>query len=534
MDIGREIWQTPSTRFPVMNLIRTTLVCLAAILTSHAGQRPNILLIFTDDHTIQAISAYGEERKLVETPNIDRLAREGMLFERCLVPNPICGPSRASVLTGKYSHKHGFYTNETKPFDGTQATFPKALRHAGYQTAVIGKWHLESNPTGFDHWHILPGQGIYYNPPMILNGESVAHEGYVTDIITDLSLEWLRNRDPSRPFLLMSQHKAPHREWAPAIRHLGWDNDRVYPEPPTLFDAYDGDRGRAWHEQDMTLAHSFSPRDAKFQPPAGINPDQLVDWNNYYQPRNKSMREAALEGDELTRWNYNRYMHDYLGTILAVDESVGRLLDYLDAEGLADNTVVIYASDQGFFLGEHGWYDKRWILEESARTPLLVRWPGVTRASSRDPHLTSVIDFAPTFLEAAGLPVPPEIQGRSLVPLLKSEAPSDWRQSFYFHYYEYPVWHKVKPHYGVITDRFKLVHYYKADIDEWELYDRKADPNETRNFINDPQHAETIASLRAELARLRADLEVPDEAPRAAYGKHPFDIPTRWGGPVAR
>lgn len=515
-----------------MKSLHVLVLLLAGTLIAAAKPRPNILLIFTDDHTTQAISAYGEVRKLIDTPHIDRLAREGMLFQRCLVPNPICGPSRASVLTGKYSHKHGFYTNETKPFDGSQTTFPKLLRSAGYQTALIGKWHLESDPTGFDHWHILPGQGIYYNPPMIRNGEKVQHQGYVTDVITELSLDWLKNRDPEKPFLLMSQHKAPHREWAPALRHLGWDQDRKYPEPPTLFDEYDGERGRAWREQDMSLEKSFAPRDYKFSPPAGINDEQLAVWNRYYEPRNKQMREAPPEGRELVRWKYNRYMHDYLGTIKAVDESVGELLKFLDDEGLADNTVVIYSSDQGFFLGEHGWYDKRWILEESARTPLLVRWPGVTTPGSTDASLSSVIDFAPTFLEIAGLPVEKEIQGRSLVPILQAKRPADWRESFYFHYYEYPVWHRVKPHYGVITDRFKLVHYYKPDLDEWELYDRQADPNETRNFIKDPAHAATVASLRGELRRLREELEVPAEAPRSAYGKLPFDLPTRWGGPA--
>jgi arylsulfatase A-like enzyme len=495
---------------------------IGSLLSASAAQQPNILIIFSDDHATQAISAYNESRKLIQTPNIDRIGREGMRFERCLVPNPLCGPSRASVLTGKYSHHNGFYNNETLPFDGSQTTFPKILQQAGYQNAVIGKWHLESDPTGFNHWHILPGQGIYYNPQMILNGQPVKHEGYVTDLITEFSLDWLRKRDPSKPFLLMSQHKAPHREWSPALRHLGWDKDRNYPEPETLFDTYDNDRGLAWYDQTMEIRNHFSDLDLKFVSHESLSDSQLEAWNNYYTPRNKTFFEKNLTGRELIRWRYNRYMHDYLGTIKAVDESVGRLLDYLDEEGIADNTIVIYASDQGFFLGEHGWYDKRWILEESVRTPMLVRWPSRIKPGSVNRDITSVIDFAPTFLDVAGLPMPEEMQGRSLVPLLKGTTPEDWRKSFYFHYYEFPANHKVRPHYGVITDRYKLVHYYLPDVDNWELYDRDKNPQETKNLIHDPTYREIIANLRNELDHLKSSLTVPDQTPRHAYGKAPF------------
>lgn len=502
---------------------------------SAAEGRPNILLIFCDDATTQALSSYGDHRRLLETPNIDRLAREGMRFDRCLVPNSICGPSRATVLTGKYAHRNGFYANESgRPFDGAQPTFPKLLRAAGYQTALIGKWHLESDPTGFDHWHILPDQGAYYNPPMIRDGEPVRHRGYVTDLITDFSLEWLRNRDPSRPFLLMSQHKAPHREWAPALRHLGWDKDRVHPEPATLFDPYDGGRGKAWRDQDMTLLRTFTDRDAKLVAPPGLDPEQRAAWDAYYGPRNAAFRAAAPRGDDLVRWRYQRYLHDYLACLKAVDESVGRLLGYLDEAGLAGNTLVVFSSDQGFFLGEHGWFDKRWILEESLRTPLLARWPGVTKPGSVSGAIVSVLDFAQTFLEAARAPALEGAQGRSLVPLLRGETPADWRRSFYYHYYEYPVWHRVRPHHGVVTDRHKLVHYYKPDLDEWELYDRQVDPAETRNLIGDPAQAGVVAGLRAELARLRAELGVPpaDQEPRHAFGRLPFDTPV--GGPPPR
>jgi arylsulfatase A-like enzyme/endonuclease/exonuclease/phosphatase family metal-dependent hydrolase len=499
--------------------------CFAAAASAAPAQQPNILFIFCDDHTTQAISAYGEKRKLIETPNIDRLARQGILFSRCLVPNSICGPVRATILTGKYSHLNGFYNNETTPFDGAQQTFPKLLQQAGYQTALVGKWHLESDPTGFDHWHILPGQGIYYNPPMIRNGQPVKHEGYTTDLITDFSIDWLKQRDTNRPFMLMSQHKAPHREWAPALRHLGWDNDRVYPEPETLFDDYGNGRGLAWRDQDMTLEQAFNDRDAKLVPPPYLTPEQRTVWDAYYEPRNEAFRQANPQGKDLVRWRYQRYMHDYLGTIKAVDESVGRLLQYLDDTGLAENTVVVYCSDQGFFLGEHGWFDKRWILEESLRTPLVVRWPGVTPAGSVNGDIVSVLDFAQTFLDIAGQPLPADMQGRSLVPLLKGHTPADWRTSFYYHYYEYPVWHKVRPHYGVVTDRYKLVHYYKPDVDDWELYDRRSDPMETRNLIDDPDRAGIVTELKAEIARLRSELKVPDEAPRHAYGKYPFDGP---------
>jgi arylsulfatase A-like enzyme len=481
-----------------------------------AAERPNILFIFSDDHAYQAISAYGEARKLLETPNLDRIAREGMRFDRCLVTNSICGPSRATLLTGKYSHLNGFYNNTNSRFDGAQTTFPKLLQKAGYQTAIIGKWHLITDPTGFDHWHILPGQGAYYNPPMIRNGQRVQNQGYTTDLIADFSVEWLKNRDKSKPFLLMSQHKAPHREWSPPLRYLGHDRDRKYPEPPTLFDDY-ANRGLAVRDQDMTLEKTFTPLDAKLRPPPSLNAEQLKVWNEYYEPRNEAFRKANPQGKDLVRWRYNRYMHDYLGCVKAVDDAVGKLLKYLDDEGLAQNTIVVYSSDQGFYLGEHGWFDKRWIFEESLRTPLLARWPGVTKPGSVNRDLTSVLDFAQTFLDAAGVPAPAEMQGRSLVPLLKGQTPGDWRKSFYYHYYEYPAPHHVRPHYGVVTDRYKLVHFYKPDVNYWELYDREKDPNEVRSFYDDPAYANDVKHLKQELARLQAELKVPKEAPREAY-----------------
>jgi arylsulfatase A-like enzyme len=475
--------------------------------------RPNIVFIFSDDHAYQAISAYRHPAKLLETPNLDRLAKEGMRFDRCLVTNSICGPSRATILTGKYSHRNGFYNNSNSRFDGAQVTFPKLLQKAGYQTAIVGKWHLVSDPTGFDYWEILPGQGAYYNPPMIREGQRVKHEGYVTDIITNLSLDWLKNRrDPKKPFLLMSQHKAPHREWEPNLKYLGHDGDRKYPEPETLFDDYSG-RGKAEKTQDMTIEKTMTARDNKLVTPGNLTPDQKKAWDAYYEPRNEAFRKANLQGKDLVRWKFQRYMHDYLGCIKSVDESVGRVLDYLKEAGLEQNTIVVYSSDQGFYLGEHGWFDKRWIYEESLRTPLLVRWPGVARPGSTNGAIVSNLDFAETFLEAAGVAVPAEMQGRSLAPILKGETPADWRKSFYYHYYEFPGPHSVRKHYGVVTDRHKLVRFYEPDSDYWELFDRQSDPNEMKSFHGDPAVAAVQKELEAELARLRKELQVPDEDP---------------------
>ncbi len=477
-----------------------------------AGKPPNIVFIFADDHAYQAISAYGDARHLIQTPYIDRLAREGMIFNRAVVPNSICGPSRASVLTGKYSHANGFYDNNRGRFDGSQPTMPKLLHAAGYQTAIVGKWHLVTDPTGFDYWDILPGQGRYYNPPMIRMGERVQRDGYVTDIITDLSLDWLKQRDKSKPFLLMCQHKAPHREWSPNLKYLNWNQDRKFAEPETLFDDYSG-RGKAEREQNMTLAQTFSDLDAKLRPPPGLTDEQLKTWNAYYEPRNEAFRKANPQGQALVRWRYQRYLHDYLGCIASVEESVARLLKYLDDEGLSENTIVVYSSDQGFYVGEHGWFDKRWIFEQSLRTPLLIRWPGVTQPGSRNRELVSNLDFASTFLEAAGVPVPGDIQGRSLVPLLRGQTPPDWRKSFYYHYYEYPGAHSVRRHYGVVTDRYKLVHFYYPDVDYWELFDLQKDPQEMRSVYGEPGYADAQRGLHAELERLRRELKVPVKDP---------------------
>jgi arylsulfatase A-like enzyme len=496
---------------------------LVACLPVRAAEtkRPNIVFIFSDDHAYQAISAYGESRKLLETPSIDRIAKEGMRFDRCLVTNSICGPSRAVILTGKYSHLNGFPNNSNSKFDPSQTTFPKLMQAAGYQTAIVGKWHLMTDPTGFDFWQVLPGQGIYYNPPMIKNGAQIKTQGYVTDLITDASLDWLKGRDKSKPFVLMCQHKAPHREWAPALRHLDHDKGRKYPEPETLFDDYAG-RGLAERDQDMTIEKTFTKRDVKFISPPNMTPEQQKEWDAYYQPRNAEIEKANLSGKDLVRWRYQRYMHDYLGTVKAVDESVGRLLKYLDDEGLAENTIVIYSADQGFYLGEHGWFDKRWIFEESLRMPLLVRWPGATKSGSVNKDLVSNVDFAETFLDAAGLPIPAEMQGHSLIPVLKGQTPPDWRKSFYYHYYEYPTPHHVRPHYGVVTDRYKLVKFYGTGEDYTELFDLQKDPQELRSVFADASYADTVKQLETEVQRLRKELKVPAQDASGASGNKPL------------
>ena len=493
-------------------------LCLLASSLRAADQRPNILFIFTDDHASHSISAYGSQ--INTTPNLDRIANEGMLFRNCFCTNSICGPSRAVIQTGKYSHKNGFYMNGNK-FDGTQQTFPKLLKGAGYQTAVIGKWHLGEHmaPQGYNYSEVLVGQGPYYNPTLLRdvdgsgNQVRTKYEGYTTDIITDLALEWLtKGRDADKPFMLMYQHKAPHRDWQPGPKYLTMYDDVTIPEPPNLFDNYET-RGRAAHEQDMSIAKTMTPQDLKLKPPGGLTDEQLAAWNAAYEPKNEEFRKANLQGDDLIRWKYQRYIKDYLRCVASVDENVGRVLDYLDETGLAQNTVVMYSSDQGFYLGDHGWFDKRFTYEESYRQPLMVRWPGVTKPGSVDSHLVSNVDFAETFLSIAGLEVPQDMQGASLVPLLKGEEPANWRKSHYYQYYEFlndqKTPHMVRRHYGVRNERYKLIHFY--NVDEWELYDLEADPHEMRNIYSEPQYADIIQEMKAEITQLQTDLEVPDD-----------------------
>ncbi len=476
----------------------------------------------SDDHAYQAISAYGGALKdLAPTPNIDIIAANGMRFNRCLVTNSISGPCRAVVLTGKYSHLNGFVKNEGQaPFDSSQQTFPKLLQAAGYNTGMIGKWHLGSDPTGFDHWDILPGQGNYYNPDFITKDGRKVVNGYVTELITDKSIEWIKSvKGNGKPFMLMMHHKAPHREWQPGPNELSLYKDVTFPEPSTLFDDYSG-RGTAERSQDMTISKTMRLiEDLKLYPKnttvknVGLNrmnPEQLAAWDKVYDPIISYFYGANLSGKELISYKYQRYLQDYLACIAAVDKSVGEVLDYLKENGLDKNTIVIYASDQGFYLGEHGWFDKRWMFEESYRTPLLIQWPGVTKPGSVNSDIVSNLDFAETMLDMAGVKVPSDMQGRSMVSILKGKSPKDWRTEHYYHYYEYPAVHSVKRHYGISTEQYKLIHYY-YDIDEWELFDLKADPQEMRNVYNDPSYASAKADLHKRLTKLRIEYKDTDE-----------------------
>jgi len=470
-------------------------------------QRPNIVFIMSDDHAYQAISAYGGPlADLAPTPNIDRLAEQGMRFDHCLVTNSICGPSRATILTGMYSHLNGFVDNTigTK-FDFSQQTFTKLLQKAGYKTAMIGKLHLGGTPAGFDYYDILPGQGNYYNPTFINQSGEYQVEGYVTEIITDKTIGWLDSmKDSGQPFLVMMHHKAPHRSWDPGPNELGMYENVEFPEPPTLFDDYSGGREAA-KLNNMTIATTMGmDRDLKMSdsPRNGLNEAQLKAWDSLYGPIYEEYKRTNPTGKDLVRFKYQRYMRDYLSCIAAVDKSVGRVLDYLKANGLDKNTIVVYTSDQGFYLGEHGWFDKRWMYRESLRTPLLVRWPGVVEPGSVNEDLVSNLDFGETFLDVAGAEIPGNMQGRSLVPVLKGDTPDDWRDAHYYHYYEHPSEHNVMRHYGITTDKYKLIHFY-YDIDSWELLDLQKDPQEMHNVYGDPAYAGVQAELHRKLEELR-------------------------------
>ncbi len=502
------------------------------LFSQQAGnQRPNIIYIMSDDHAYQAISAYGGPLKdYAPTPNIDRIAASGMRFDRCLVTNSLSGPCRAVILTGKYSHLNGFIENEGQPpFDGSQQTFPKLLQKAGYTTAIIGKWHLESDPTGFDHWDILNGQGNYYNPDFITRNGTHTETGYVTELITGKSIRWLKEAmNSGKPFMLMMHHKAPHREWQPGPNELKLYKDITFPEPPTLFDDYSG-RGTAEKTQDMTIARTMRLQEdlklysdkskMKLTGLGRMNSEQAKAWNEVYDPIIRQFYESGLTGADLVRYKYQRYMQDYLACIAAVDKSVGEILDFLKETGLDKNTVVIYASDQGFYLGEHGWFDKRWMFEESYRTPLLISWPGVTKPGSVNGDMVSNIDLAETFLDMAGARIPSDMQGMSMVPVLEGHTPAGWRKEHYYHYYEYPGSHMVKRHYGISTDRYKLIHFY-YDIDEWELFDLKADPMEMKNVYNDPSYAAVRADLHKRLTAIMKKYGDSDALARSFLPEH--------------
>ena len=453
-------------------------------------------------------------------PNLDRIANEGMRFDRCYVTNSICGPSRAVIQTGKYSHLNGFIRNGNR-FDGDQQTFPKLLQSAGYQTAVVGKWHLASTPQGYDYYDILKGQGPYYNPPMITEGAdgnpvTRNHTGYTTEIIADKTLAWLKEqRDPEQPFMLMFQHKAPHRNWMPAPKYLNWLDDVSISEPETLYDDYKG-RTQAASRQQMTIKDHLSERDLKMAFRGNMNDAQAEVFFAAYKEKNEAFEKAKsnMTPEQIIQWKYQRYVKDYLRCVKSVDDSVGKVLDYLDQSGLAENTVVIYSSDQGWYLGEHGWYDKRWMYEESLKTPLLVRWPGIVKPKSTNDDIVSNLDFAETFLNIAGVDVPADMQGKSLVPILKGQTPEDWRSAFYYHYYENPGAHNVARHYGVTDGKHKLIHFYALEgekLDDWELYDLTRDPNEMKNVYGDPEFAQVKVELHSQLDRLRTQYGVPED-----------------------
>lgn len=485
--------------------------------TQQKETRPNIIFIMTDDHSYQTFSAYDD--RFIQTPNLDRIGKEGVLFANSFVTNSICAPSRAVMLTGKHSHING-QINNFKKFDGAQVTFPKLLQSAGYETALVGKWHLKSEPTGFNHWEVLIGQGNYYNTDFIENGEKKRSEGYVTDVITDKSLNWLEQRNMEKPFCLLVHHKATHRVWMPDTALLNLYKEVAFEVPENFFDDYKNRPAAAAHvmgiDRDMDLVY-----DLKMLDEAGelqtkyrkfyqrnynrMNAEQKAKWDAYYDPIIAEFKAKGLKGKELALWKYQRYMQDYLKCVKSVDNNVGRILDYLDDNDLAKNTIVVYTSDQGFYMGEHGWFDKRFMYEESLRTPLVMRFPNGFSKKENIQEMVQNIDYAPTLLDFAGVEIPKEIQGKSLKPLLKNEN-TDWRDAIYYHYLEFPNEHGTKKHYGIRTERYKLIHFYE-DIDVWELYDLKKDPNEMNNMYNEKENEALIADLKKRLKRLQAEYQ---------------------------
>ncbi|MCL5744138.1 MAG: sulfatase [Acidobacteria bacterium] len=451
-----------------------------------ANERPNILYIMADDHASHAISAYGS--KINKTPNIDRIATGGMRMNNCFCTNSICTPSRGAIITGQYSQMNGVYTLADE-LDGSHQNVAKLMKAGGYRTGMIGKWHLKQDPTGFDYWNILPGQGVYQDPTFIEMGQKKQHQGYVSDLIADFSLDFLKKRDKKQPFFLMCHHKAPHRNWQPGAKWAHMYDGQTIPEPFNLYDHYEN-RSRAAANTKLIVGESMNEKDVK----RPIPPD--------------------LKGDALRKWAYQYYIKDYLRCVASVDDNVGRLLDYLDAEGLAKNTIVIYTSDQGFFLGDHGYFDKRFMYEESLRMPFLVRYPGHIRAGSTNDDIVLNIDFAETFLDYAGLKIPSDMQGRSFRPVLEGHTPKDWRQSMYYRYWMHMTTHGVPAHYGIRTKQYKLIYYYGAERQhkgavatptepEWELFDMVKDPHEMKNLYNDPAYAGVIQTLKAEMDRLQ-------------------------------
>ena len=482
--------------------------CKNSELISQDQKKPNIIFILSDDHATNAITAYSNRFKgIAETPNIDRIANEGAILTNTFSTNAICGPSRASIITGKYSHINKYYKNyKGGYFDGTQWTYIKALQKAGYQTALVGKWHLASEPQGFDFYkyHIDHGeQGVYWNPTYSVNGKKVKEEGYATNITTNSALDWLAKRDTKKPFTLLLQYKAPHREWSPDTKYKDlWKNEDL-PTPSTFNDDYKG-REKTAGDTHMTMDF-LNRRDLKLSQPDSLSTEELKKWLDYGNKPGQIVKvNKNLKGKELQEWKYQKYIKDYLATIKSVDDNIGRVLDYLKEQGLETNTIIIYASDQGFFLGDHGWFDKRFMYEESLRMPFVIRYPNKIKPNTVVTDIISNIDIAPTVLDLADVTIPKEVQGKSFYANLKGENSKNWRQSMYYHYYEYPFWHHVQPHYGIRNEKYKLIHFY-YDVDVWEFYDLEQDPSEFNNLINSEAHAPIINQLKKELYQLKKE-----------------------------
>lgn len=488
-------------------------------------QQYNIVYIMTDDHTAQMMSCY--DNRFVETPNLDRIAADGVKFTNSFVANSLSGPSRACMFTGKHSHANGFYDNTTCIFDGSQQTMPKLLQQAGYQTAIIGKWHLESLPAGFDYWEILPGQGDYYNPRFIeMNNDTIVEKGYLTNIITEKSINWLENqRDKEKPFCLFIHHKACHRNWLPELKYLSLYEDKTFDIPDNFYDDYEGREAAQTQEmsilKDMDIMYDTkmyrsdksSRLKSTYEEYIGrLDPEDKKVYDAFYKPIIEEFYKKNPKGKELAEWKYQRYMRDYAKVLKSFDDNVGKLLDYLKQKGLLKNTLIVYTSDQGFYMGEHGWFDKRFMYEESMHTPLIMRIPDnfKTKAKGDIPQMVQNIDYAPTFLDLAGADIPKDIHGVSLLPLLKGEKPANWRKSLYYHFYEYPAEHMVKRHYGVRTERYKLIHFYN-DIDIWELYDLQEDPKEMNNLYGKEGYEQITENLMKELRKLQAQYKDPIE-----------------------
>ena len=548
------------------------LSCVTAVYAQQqkAQQHPNIVYIMCDDHAYQCISAYGSAlSKLAPTPNIDRLAERGMRFDRAFVENSLSTPSRACLMTGQYSHQNG-QRQLGEGIDTSRTFFTELLQEAGYQTAVVGKWHMGCDPKGFDYYHVYNDQGQYWNPQYRgtdTNNEFVVEEGYSTDLTTDHALSFIEHRDPSKPFCLLLHHKAPHRNWQANLKYLGMYDDVEFPMPENFYDDY-ATRGSAARTQKMSVTRDMRwEQDFKVPEMLDLNnpdskdsynalmgeinrmtPEQRSAWGRYYFPRNRRLLEAQLKGKDLDNWKYQVYIRDYMSVIASVDESVGRVLDYLDKNGLTDNTMIVYTSDQGFYMGEHGWFDKRFMYEESLRTPLIVSYPGHTKPGSVCNRLVQNIDYAPTFLALAGVQQPKDMPGRSLVPVLDNgDNVKNWRQSIYYHYYDYPTYHMVRKHDGVRTDRYKLIHFYGKGgldavsenkyqnvpgtreygtmkglesigyfepkdeaVDYCELYDLQADPHEQNNIFGKPGTEKIMKQLQRELDKYRKTLAVDE------------------------